>query len=185
MKKILLLIVSGLLIACMAGSAMANPAGMEVRLNGNLIGPGTSITVTPGNEYTLDVKTFLIDYGFTSNQDMPRQITVSSTSFGSGTVEAKLLAPSGSWTAYGTSVTDTYTAKYPTGDYTYQVKFIANSKGHIDIRDAGSNDNSATYTIDVAQEGYGLNIPEFPTVALPIAAILGLVFIFGRKKEEL
>ncbi|MFY1113362.1 MAG: PEF-CTERM sorting domain-containing protein, partial [Methanosarcinaceae archaeon] len=27
--------------------------------------------------------------------------------------------------------------------------------------------------------------PEFPTIALPIAAILGLVFIFGRKKEGL
>ncbi len=29
------------------------------------------------------------------------------------------------------------------------------------------------------------SIPEFPTVALPVAAILGLVFIFGRKKEGL
>jgi hypothetical protein len=28
-------------------------------------------------------------------------------------------------------------------------------------------------------------IPEFPTVALPVAAILGLVFVFGRKKENL
>lgn len=27
-------------------------------------------------------------------------------------------------------------------------------------------------------------IPEFPTVALPIAAILGLMFIFGRRKQE-
>ncbi|MDD3245976.1 MAG: PEF-CTERM sorting domain-containing protein [Methanosarcina sp.] len=27
-------------------------------------------------------------------------------------------------------------------------------------------------------------IPEFPTVALPFAAILGLMFVFGRKKEE-
>jgi uncharacterized glyoxalase superfamily protein PhnB len=26
-------------------------------------------------------------------------------------------------------------------------------------------------------------IPEFPTVAIPIAAILGLVFVFGRKRE--
>jgi len=28
------------------------------------------------------------------------------------------------------------------------------------------------------------NIPEFPTIALPIAAILGLMFIFGRRKQE-
>jgi hypothetical protein len=27
-------------------------------------------------------------------------------------------------------------------------------------------------------------IPEFPTVALPVAAILGLMFIFGRRKQE-
>ncbi|AKB61302.1 hypothetical protein MSMAP_1317 [Methanosarcina mazei SarPi] len=27
-------------------------------------------------------------------------------------------------------------------------------------------------------------IPEFPTMALPVAAILGLMFIFGRKKQE-
>ena len=28
-------------------------------------------------------------------------------------------------------------------------------------------------------------IPEFPTVALPVAAVLGLMFIFGRKNEKL
>ena len=29
------------------------------------------------------------------------------------------------------------------------------------------------------------SVPEFPTVALPVAGILGLLFIFGRKKEGL
>ena len=29
-----------------------------------------------------------------------------------------------------------------------------------------------------------LNVPEFPTIALPVAAILGLVFLFQRRKEE-
>lgn len=28
-------------------------------------------------------------------------------------------------------------------------------------------------------------VPEFPTIALPIASILGLIFVFGRKKEEM
>lgn len=32
--------------------------------------------------------------------------------------------------------------------------------------------------------GGDTNIPEFPTVALPVAAILGLMFVFGRKKQE-
>ncbi|MDI9393980.1 MAG: PEF-CTERM sorting domain-containing protein [Euryarchaeota archaeon] len=30
----------------------------------------------------------------------------------------------------------------------------------------------------------GYSIPEFPTIALPVAAMLGLIFIFGRRKEE-
>jgi len=29
----------------------------------------------------------------------------------------------------------------------------------------------------------GSGIPEFPTIALPVAAILGLMFIFGRKRD--
>jgi hypothetical protein len=28
-------------------------------------------------------------------------------------------------------------------------------------------------------------IPEFPTVAAPVAAVLGLLFVFGRKKGGL
>jgi len=28
-------------------------------------------------------------------------------------------------------------------------------------------------------------VPEFPTVALPVAAVLGVLFTFGRKKEGL
>ena len=31
--------------------------------------------------------------------------------------------------------------------------------------------------------GYDPEIPEFPTIALPIAAIIGLAFIFQRRKE--
>lgn len=30
-----------------------------------------------------------------------------------------------------------------------------------------------------------VNVPEFPTVALPVAAILGLIFVFGRRKGDL
>ncbi|WP_333788159.1 PEF-CTERM sorting domain-containing protein [Methanomethylovorans sp.] len=29
----------------------------------------------------------------------------------------------------------------------------------------------------------GTEIPEFPTVALPVAVILGLAFVFMRKQE--
>ena len=33
--------------------------------------------------------------------------------------------------------------------------------------------------------GGDIEIPEFPTMALPFVAILGLLFIFGRRKQEL
>jgi len=39
-------------------------------------------------------------------------------------------------------------------------------------------------TLDVGSAARNFLIPEFPTVALPIAAILGLAFIFQRRKEE-
>lgn len=29
----------------------------------------------------------------------------------------------------------------------------------------------------------GTSVPEFPTVAMPVAAVLGLLFVFGRRKE--
>jgi len=41
------------------------------------------------------------------------------------------------------------------------------------------------FTIGTKEQVQDPEIPEFPTVALPVAAILGLVFIFGRKKEGL
>lgn len=40
-------------------------------------------------------------------------------------------------------------------------------------------------TFQVSAETIMVNTPEFPTVALPVAAVIGLVFIFGRKKDGL
>ena len=43
---------------------------------------------------------------------------------------------------------------------------------------SGSGWNEGSINVDINA------IPEFPTIALPIAAILGLAFIFQRRKEE-
>jgi hypothetical protein len=37
----------------------------------------------------------------------------------------------------------------------------------------------------VELKGANLSIPEFPTVALPVAGVLGILFVFGRKKGDL
>lgn len=48
----------------------------------------------------------------------------------------------------------------------------------------GGGDNDFNDVV-IQLTGNGLTaIPEFPTVALPIAAILGLAFIFQRRKDE-
>ena len=48
-----------------------------------------------------------------------------------------------------------------------------------DTKDGGDQDYQ-----DIILEICGLNlIPEFPTIALPVAAILGLAFVFMRKEE--
>lgn len=37
---------------------------------------------------------------------------------------------------------------------------------------------------DFGAASNGFNIPEFPTVALPVAAVIGLVFFFQQRKEK-
>ena len=44
--------------------------------------------------------------------------------------------------------------------------------------------DGATNPTDISTIVVTTSIPEFPTIALPIAAILGLAFIFQRRKEE-
>ncbi|WP_292465012.1 PEF-CTERM sorting domain-containing protein [Methanolobus sp.] len=41
-----------------------------------------------------------------------------------------------------------------------------------------------TNTLDVGSAARNFEIPEFPTIALPVAAILGLAFFMQRRKEE-
>ena len=45
-------------------------------------------------------------------------------------------------------------------------------------------DESDPMSLTGTAEGYVTGIPEFPTIALPVAAILGLAFIIQRRREE-
>jgi predicted secreted protein len=50
----------------------------------------------------------------------------------------------------------------------------------------GSEDTSKAFTLTINIENANpTNIPEFPSVAVPVAAILGLIVIFGRKKNTI
>ncbi|HOW13550.1 PEF-CTERM sorting domain-containing protein [Methanosarcina sp.] len=56
---------------------------------------------------------------------------------------------------------------------------------HVVIAD-GYNYEDLSFTIEHDESGINPNVqqvPEFPSIALPVAAVLGLVIVFGRKKE--
>jgi hypothetical protein len=66
--------------------------------------------------------------------------------------------------------------------YTATLRIDGAANGRIKIHMIGPNEAS---TEDEVIVNVTTKIPEFPTVALPVVAILGLVFVFGRKKEGL
>lgn len=78
----------------------------------------------------------------------------------------------------------------PTAEETRYTKTIwvkdANTGASIDDRfiTIGSLGGATAYVQQVTTSTDVIAVPEFPTIALPVAAILGLVFIFQRRKEE-
>jgi hypothetical protein len=50
---------------------------------------------------------------------------------------------------------------------------------------AGSDNDYQDVVVEISSNSQLTLVPEFPTVAVPVAAVLGLLFMFGRKKEKL
>ena len=68
------------------------------------------------------------------------------------------------------------------------VQLIVRGKtdGFVDIDTSdGLTLDMANFKFHRAEVTVDVQIPEFPTVALPVAGILGILFVFGRKKEGL
>ncbi|KKF99262.1 PEF-CTERM sorting domain-containing protein [Methanosarcina mazei] len=176
MKKILLLIVSGLLIACMAGSAMAagNIVFVTTAGGSDSFAESTRIT-TPIQMGLSDTKTiYAACNAYTSNGNFigSKTYDVSVTRIDDPTGDVHL----------SVSPSPTFNLIFSGETWLYQPLVLTMS-------DAETNENyeltvgTDTYHVSVTTEV--TTVPEFPTVALPVAAILGLVFIFGRKKEGL
>jgi hypothetical protein len=53
------------------------------------------------------------------------------------------------------------------------------------IPNSASDSDYQDVVIEVSSDSQLTLVPEFPTVAVPVAAVLGLLFMFGRKKEKL
>ena len=95
-----------------------------------------------------------------------------------------------------TAVPDTCTQD-TTGTWTATWTFLLTDNGDSDDSTQNGNeydicfeiyDTDATMIGSVAARGSATSdisaVPEFPTIALPVAAILGLAFIFQRRREE-
>jgi len=167
MKKILLLLVSGLLIACMAGSAMAAGGHLDI-VDEN----GQSLTVNPIVMGTDDEKDIYLDATSISVSEDRFYVTIKRTDDPNGVSHLSadpgyqdLVFPS----AGARVISDTPIKLTMSG---------ADPKETYDVIVDGT-------TISVRATAEVTTVPEFPTVALPVAAILGLVFIFGRKKDGL
>ena len=96
-----------------------------------------------------------------------------------------------------TDITVTLPASFHPVTYTTSGPFSYTDIGTIDILLAAGAPTDTIYQIIVFGGSYqctgefdsgsaarNFAVPEFPTIALPIAAILGLAFIFQRRREE-
>jgi hypothetical protein len=176
MKKILLLIVSGLLLACTAGSAMAfnldllnGPDLDDASVTDDLlelqIGKSLDIYLKvipdPVNDGPRDFRIYInkVDEHGMVIDNAPVYITASP------------------------EVLEDIDVGQPS-DFVVQTPIrLTTLPGAVDgdvYRVTADGDD-----VGVEVTTHVTTIPEFPTVALPVAAILGLVFIFGRKKEGL
>ncbi len=180
MKKMSLLLLSGLLIACMAGSAIAMPGDIELwnkdftyRIDG-ADNSHPSVPIHNGESVTISVKVNYVDQG-TPNEigDYTYDATIVQYGGGAAAGDYTISKKAGfSLTAGGNpfkdaeAITVTCNKDLPNGAYC-----------KIKVGDATA--------VLASGSAYVKNIPEFPTVALPVAAVLGLVFVFGRKKEGL
>ena len=178
MKKILLLLAGGLLIACMAGSAMA--LGLDI-----LDGPHMTSQSILGDS---------IYIGHDENKNLYLKVITDSTESGltDFPVTIKRLDP------VTKEVSTTLPINLVQSPDNFSIDLTrSNSPGVV------SADPVSLHLISGAQTGelYRVTVknedcevlvtttvqtaPVFPIVALPVASVLGLIFVFGRKKGDM
>jgi hypothetical protein len=169
MKKMLLLLVSGLLIACMAGSAMASDTVLTpdtVYLHDGAAEVSTSIEITTVGTYQTQVYTD--NSGLSAYIESSDPIAVGSSSNMASEIPI-----------HGVSF---MVSKPLPKIYTGTLHIKGNQAGTVTVEtDTLKGRIFKPYSVETV----GASIPEFPTVAAPVAAVLGLLFVFGRKKEGL
>jgi len=182
MKSEIIMVVALLAVmVAMTGVAAASIAGIAVKLDG-----GTTVTVSPG-------------------ATIPSTIEVTTSSESSPYICNVIIGPSQTCLPYWRSVgwiingasycnntpdhttvgtfTETFSITAPTIPGTYSPEFTA--YGSDDCQFVLHGTSEPFYlTNGVIVTTSPNNVPEFPTIILPVVAVIGLVFFFRQKKRK-
>jgi hypothetical protein len=194
MKKILLLLVSGLLIACMAGAVLADPVNDETLINA----PNGQIVATPGQPTPVTINLFPYAPGginVNSYHEVMLQLDVTKPVITVDLPAKDWAGNSAHWLNKNNQAISTLTSTNNVA-YLANQKFTTTSKIVATVHtSATTSAGSLTVNIDrdadcqhvyIATDTDPItSVPEFPTVAVPVAGVLGILFVFGRKKEEI
>jgi hypothetical protein len=176
-RNIKVLLLSLLFVCCCTGNACASDVlGMSLSTN-------PAPPFWPGEQVTMKVSVSPVQSGaFVAIQSEHPPTGSTSTFFASGYTDTN-----GEFTAIYTVPSDAYTWAQTSSSRVGRICFTALCPP------LGSSDFPlATNTIGRAQsldEYYsitqsGPQLPEFPSVVIPVAAIIGLILIFGKKKNN-
>ena len=167
------MIIMAILIVAMTGIAVAMPAEIDITPNDLVIIPdGTTVK-------SYDVRVYDIDYSYGSPQD--RVITVETDN---SNLEARVHGNGvdTGWTSTAKATSLNYSAV--SGDYMFTLELRGTQGGALSVYDNIGTAYDNTIGHDYAVASDSVAVPEFPTIALPVAAILGLAFIIQRRREE-
>ena len=173
-KVITALALTVAMLVVMTGLAAAHPANVDITAN-PIINPldGTTVTNTTTVTYNIDYKTHGSPHTRyisveTSNSNLYARITGNGVDTG--------------WTN-NTRAGGIYTAESP-NNYTFTLSVKGTGEGQVTVYDnAGSSFNSSA-GYDFASCTRNVEVPEFATIAIPVAAILGLLFFYSHRKRK-
>ena len=179
MKKVILILVSGLLITCMAGSALAFSAEIYTSSSGgsqNIL--SNPINLKPGDTVTVYLGGSSIPQSYV-NQDFTwiKGVTGAAPATKANTGQITITVPNKNFKPTSNSYIDPdpITVHLDEGapeGASYSIEIGASRES-----EEGIKENSVISRIVKS-------IPEFPTVALPVAAIVGILFIVGDRRKK-
>jgi hypothetical protein len=184
MKKKLLLFIGIILMLFTAGSAFAASANL-VDSNGNIVS-NKDITLTLSSPYTVYYQVNGYTKTDVNSNPYPYAFNVQPVNNGDGVYGSQsdiaVIIPN---TAL---VLPNLPSGATSGTYTDTNPCTVTV---VDQKNKDPNGKPAEYRITIGNSNFlafasvNVSIPEFPTLALPVAAALGVIFIVGRKKEML